>query len=650
MLSSLLVLSLAAGAAEAAPPLPDQAAAYHHFSLAQQRRLTGDADGAIEEFHRALLLDPGAAEIRAQLARQLRDRGRLEDARAEALRAVEADPDNLLAHEVLAQLYRLQVGAEGPDAIRQATAELEEILRVQPGDRRTLDQVATYYAELGDHEKAIGAWERFLELEPGAYEAYIRLGIHQRAAGRENEAQASFRRALELRPGSAKAHAALGDSLVAEAPELAREQYEEVIALEPDNLRIQLALAEVYAELGEHALALERADAVLAEDPANRLALDRKGRALRDLRRFDEASAVVDHLLELAPGDLNASFLKVTLAEARRDPETARRILEQILDRDRSNEEPEQTRRYDRIFLVHLGFAHQQLEQSSDAADAFGRARDLSEEPDPTLTGYQIEALRQAEAYDEALEVARGAREAMPEDVSLLAAEATLLRESGDPEAGDTLVEALFERSQGDPEGLLAVADYYQQARRYDRAERALRAVRELDGEDLRTLYQLGAVLERQQRHDEAEEVFRAALDLDPESAPVLNYLGYMNANRGVRVEEALSLIERALSIDPENGAYLDSLGWALFRLDRLEQAEEKLRLAVSKEGGNAVVLDHLGDILDRRGERREAVEYWRKALAGEDEDEELDREHVERKIQEALAILDAPTGAEEPH
>ena len=55
----------------------------------------------------------------------------------------------------------------------------------------------------------------------------------------------------------------------------------------------------------------------------------------------------------------------------------------------------------------------------------------------------------------------------------------------------------------------------------------------------------------------------------------MLNYLGYMNADRGVRLEEALQLIEKAVALDPENGAYLDSLGWALFRLDRLDEAEQ---------------------------------------------------------------------------
>jgi hypothetical protein len=42
--------------------------------------------------------------------------------------------------------------------------------------------------------------------------------------------------------------------------------------------------------------------------------------------------------------------------------------------------------------------------------------------------------------------------------------------------------------------------------------------------------------------------------------------------------------------------------------------------------------------VLARRGQIAEAVECWRKALTSVDEDEELDRARVERKIREALA------------
>jgi tetratricopeptide (TPR) repeat protein len=176
-----------------------------------------------------------------------------------------------------------------------------------------------------------------------------------------------------------------------------------------------------------------------------------------------------------------------------------------------------------------------------------------------------------------------------------------------------------------------------------------LNDARKVSPRDLRTLFQLGAVLERQRRPDAAEQIFREALNVQPDAAPVLNYLGYMNAERGVKVDEAVTLIQKAIALDPENGAYLDSLGWALFRLDRVDQAEQYLRRAVDKEGKNAVVLDHLADVLKRQGNVKEALELWRRALDGEDEGEELDRARVEQKIREAQTSLNDPTRRPRP-
>jgi len=77
--------------------------------------------------------------------------------------------------------------------------------------------------------------------------------------------------------------------------------------------------------------------------------------------------------------------------------------------------------------------------------------------------------------------------------------------------------------------------------------------------------------------------------------------------------------------------------------------AEEQLRKAVSKIGTNGVVLDHLGDVLKRRGAVREALEYWRKAMQGEDDGEELDRTVLQRKIRDAQAGLDAAQNKPQP-
>ena len=75
-----------------------------------------------------------------------------------------------------------------------------------------------------------------------------------------------------------------------------------------------------------------------------------------------------------------------------------------------------------------------------------------------------------------------------------------------------------------------------------------------------------GSIYERQKKYDLAEESFHKVLADDPKNAMTLNYLGYMLADRGTRVEEALGYIRRAVALDPQNGAYLDSLGWAYYR------------------------------------------------------------------------------------
>ncbi len=72
-----------------------------------------------------------------------------------------------------------------------------------------------------------------------------------------------------------------------------------------------------------------------------------------------------------------------------------------------------------------------------------------------------------------------------------------------------------------------------------------------------------GALAERQKHYDDAEVQFRKVLAIDPNNSMTLNYLGYMQADRGVKLDEALTMIQQAVKQEPQNYAYLDSLGWA---------------------------------------------------------------------------------------
>jgi Tfp pilus assembly protein PilF len=124
-----------------------------------------------------------------------------------------------------------------------------------------------------------------------------------------------------------------------------------------------------------------------------------------------------------------------------------------------------------------------------------------------------------------------------------------------------------------------------------------------------------GTIYDRQKKYDQAEEQFNRVLKANPNDAQVLNYYGYMLADRGVRLPEATDMIKRALAGDPNNGAYLDSLGWAYFKQDKLAEAEDALRQAALREPGDATILDHLGDVYFKRGKLDLAAAQWDHAL-----------------------------------
>jgi tetratricopeptide (TPR) repeat protein len=632
--------STAAAPATAGPP--SRAEAYYHFSRGLQARFTGDTDNALAEFRRAQELDPDAAPIRVELARLFREMGRLDAAAEEAEEAVRLNPENADAHLILAQLYQIQaVGPEAETTIRKAAAEFEEVARLRPSDGQSILVLASIYGELQEHKDAARAWGMYLALDPGNFEAHVQRGMQLQLAGDSQGAEEVLRTALELEPDSARAYQLLGEiSARGERPDAAIEYYRKALDLEPDDIRVRLALADLLLQEGRSEEALEQAAAVLETDDKNRFALDYQGRALRDLRRFDEADDVADRLLAEDPDDPKAAFLKISIAEQRGDFETAVALLENIVNAPR--EETEESSANQRVFLVHLGFGYQRLGRFEEAAEAFGRAQEVSEAPDANLASFRAEALYQARELDRSLAVVREARELFPDDPDLAGLEATLLRETGDEAGGVALIEAMRKKAPEDTQVLERVADFYRRARRFEEAEQALQRAREIDPKNLSILFQLGAVLERRGSHDEAETVFRAALEIEPDSAPVLNYLGYMNADRDVRVEEALEFIQRAVELDPASAAYRDSLGWALYRLNRLEPAEKAVRTALEKDDNNAVILDHLGDILNKRGRVAEALLYWQRALEGEDEEAELDRRHVEAKIREAQGVLRA--------
>ena len=124
-----------------------------------------------------------------------------------------------------------------------------------------------------------------------------------------------------------------------------------------------------------------------------------------------------------------------------------------------------------------------------------------------------------------------------------------------------------------------------------------------------------GAMYEKMKKYSNAEAEFRKVLEVNAQNAGALNYLGYMLADRNMRLEEAQEMIRKALEIDPDNGAYLDSLGWVNYRLDKLDEAERNLRQSIERINGDPTVYDHLGDVYLKQGKVKDAIAQWQLSL-----------------------------------
>jgi len=142
-----------------------------------------------------------------------------------------------------------------------------------------------------------------------------------------------------------------------------------------------------------------------------------------------------------------------------------------------------------------------------------------------------------------------------------------------------------------------------------------------------------GVAYERIGSWDKAEKDLLASLEADPEQAYVINYLAYSWIEKGIKIKKSLNMLERANKLKSNDPYITDSLGWALFKLERYEEAKEYLQLAVSLMPADPIVNDHYGDALWKNGNKIQARYYWDYVLKLEKTEDDLKKIIKEKLI-----------------
>ncbi len=497
------------------------------------------------------------------------------------------------AHYLQALIYDMD---EKPD---EALEEFTQAALNDPGNEDLVLELTRRQIQKHQLDKALTVLTRATSVPGASGEIYARLGLVYSQLGRNQQAAEACETAIKRLPTSLTGYRVLFlIDLQRGQPAAAEKVLNQAAKVSDTDAEFCVGLAELYSNLLRQAPSLKpsisanalpmlnRATKLQPMSSAMRLKLGDGFYALGDTTN---ATKVYQGLIDNAEGELPLFRNEVRLKMAQiylqqQDTTNATAQLKAIAEEDPGNGQVY-------YLLGRLAYDDRRMQE---AEDYFHRTLVLSDDNQDAyykLAEVQINLQHPADALE------------------------TLKKER--TKFGDGfIVEYLMALAS------VAEKDYTNAVSAFTSAEVIAKAAdpKLLNGE---FYFDAGAAYERKGDYVQAEKYFDKSLELAPNSPEALNYLGYMLADRGVKLEKARELIERAVKMKPDSAAYMDSLGWVLYRLKKPQEALGRIQEAIKlSEEADPTIYDHLGDIYAALNEKDKAVEAWRKSLSVEPNDE----------------------------
>jgi tetratricopeptide (TPR) repeat protein len=611
---------------------PDRAGAYYHYMLAHEYEDMANTYGrpeyatrAIEEYKLALNADPTSKFLNSGLAELYFRTGHVRDAVLAAQDQIKKDPNNVEAHKLLGQIYLRSLGdgqQNGPseEMLKLAIAEYIKIVSLEPDDIQDHLLLGQLYSFAHDSVHAEEQFSAAEKIDPGSEETALNLarlyteqGVPERAIKVLNN--------LPEDDKTDKTEFVLGASYERlKDTQHAIEAYKKALELEPDNLDTERALAKALLNDNQLTAALAAYQDIASGDPTDPDAYLHISEIQRRQGNYEEALTTLKKAKSLVSDSLEINFNEGLIDDALGRYDDAEQIFEKMVaDSEHTTGQYSDSEKSNRsLFLERLAILYREQNKIDQAIATYQKMADLGGEFAARAYESEVDTYRDVHQYDKATQVAREATEKLPKERGIKLMFAMQLADNGHAEEGIAIAKSMLTRTPADLEVYRRLADIYTRLRRWQDAAAAIDQAEQLStrtDDKFYIAFQRGTLFERQKLYDQAETEFRKALALDPNNSTALNYLGYMLADHGMKLEEALTMIKKAVELDPQNYAYLDSLGWAYFKLGQYNVAETDLRKAVERNSMDATVHDHLGEVYEKTGRLKLAAAQWEESL-----------------------------------
>lgn len=612
----------------------DRAEALAHFSVGMLLETETNSAGALEHFRQALSLDPDEKTLYAPaVASALRsDEQELALKLCRELRR--KHPDELAPMLLHAQVCLLTNLPEEAEAIlRKTRSEFPQ----NPKARLALARFLIAKDEL---KEAISILERTIDRHPNQPEAIHLLGTLYIDGARKLDDEepiqksvekgiALLEKALTLTPESPRRWQQLGFAYLAiqDLPN-GKRSFERAYELAPDDVLVSRQLLDVYIEQGLIEPALRICENLIRQTRSapelwtHYLIENLPDEHLKDLtaylqtyidehsgapvlysiqlaslylnqNRKDKAETVIRKAETIYPDEPRLTATRGTLLLRKNEYEQAARMFQQAQD-----DAPQAAWTNTPLFAVSYATAVLKSRTPEAAASILAHAFDN----EPTLLAAFVQQLFTKDS------------DCSTEEMILFLEQFIKIR----PQAAE-------------PHYYLTILQADQQ--HYDAAMQSGKQFKVLAKQGGATnllsgffYYQYAVIHERSKQLEEAETLFRKAIELgSPKTvASARNYIAYMWAERGEKLDAGLRLIRQALDAEPDNAAFIDTLGWIYYMQGRYKEALTQLQKAAGLIDDDPAIWEHIGDTHLKLGDRCAALKHWKKALKLTPEDPRL--------------------------
>jgi len=306
MAAAMALSAVAAGAALAAqrlPPAGRSAAGIAAVCLVaalasltwRQCAMYADTESL---WRTTLARNPAAWMARNNLAADLLERGRVDEAIAQVRMAIASEPRNAVAYVTLGDAL------EEKGRTEDARAQYEKALETEPGNAIAHNNLGSALLQAGRADEAIRHYQSALATKPDFEKAHANLGDAFLRTGRPDEAIAEYGRALEDDPDDAPANANLGTALAQKGRmDEAIVHFQRALEIDPRFAVAQINLGNVLLQGGRTDEAIGHYEKALEVDPHSSAVHNNLGYALLRAGRLDEAIAHFRISLSLDPGN-----------------------------------------------------------------------------------------------------------------------------------------------------------------------------------------------------------------------------------------------------------------------------------------------------------------------------------------------------------